>query len=131
MNDMTQQWKAMQRMMWGVPGSDALQDNVSCFWTIQDRLLNIMENFADGWFERRHVGSHAALDAAQRMCSVRTEVDLAREYQEWVSGAFQRLMADGSACQQFVGAFAGVLSDKQENKSQQRETITPHHAEAA
>jgi hypothetical protein len=46
-------------------------------------------------------------------------IDLARESQEWVSGAFQRLMADGSACQQFVGAFAGVLSDKQENKSQQ------------
>jgi hypothetical protein len=131
MNDMTQQWKAMQRMMWGVPGSDALQDNVSRFWTTQDRLLYIMENFADGWFERRHVGSHAALDAAQRMCNARTGVDLARESQEWVSGAFQRLMADGSACQQFVGAFAGVLSDKQENKSQQPETITPHHAQAA
>ena len=56
MNDMTQQWKAMQRMMWGVPGSDALQDNVSRFWTIQDRLLNIMENFADGWFERHTSG---------------------------------------------------------------------------
>jgi hypothetical protein len=131
MNDMTQQWKAMQRMMWGVPGSDVLQDNVSRFWTTQDRLLYIMENFADGWFERRHVGSHAALDAAQRMCNARTGVDLARESQEWVSGAFQRLMADGSACQQFVGAFAGVLSDKQENKSQQPETITPHHAQAA
>ena len=109
MNDMTQQWKAMQRMMWGVPGSDVLQDNVSRFWTTQDRLLYIMENFADGWFERRHVGSHAALDAAQRMCNARTGVDLARESQEWVSGAFQRLMADGSACQQFVGAFAGVI----------------------
>ena len=131
MNDMTQQWKAMQRMMWGVPGSDVLQDNVSRFWTTQDRLLYIMENFADGWFERRHVGSHAALDAAQRMCNARTGVDLARESQEWVSGAFQRLMADGSACQQFVGAFAGVLSDKQENNSQQPETITPHHAQAA
>jgi hypothetical protein len=61
--------------------SDALQDNMARFWNIQDRLLYIKENFADGWFERRHVGSHAALEAAQRMCSARTGVDLAREYQ--------------------------------------------------
>ena len=32
----------------------------------------------------------AALEAAQRMCSARTGVDLAREYQEGVSDAFQR-----------------------------------------
>jgi hypothetical protein len=31
MNNMTQQWKAMQRMMWRVLGSDALQDNVRRF----------------------------------------------------------------------------------------------------
>jgi hypothetical protein len=128
MSDMTQQWEAMQRMM--RPGSDALQDNVRCFWNIQGKLLDIMENFADGWFERRHVGTHAALEAAQRMYNARTGVDLAREYQEWVSGAFQRVMADGFACQQFVAAFAGALSDKQEKKPQ-RETKTLHHAEAA
>jgi hypothetical protein len=40
-------------------------------------------------------------------------------------------MADGFACQQFVPAFAGALSDKQENKPQQFETKTLHHAEAA
>jgi hypothetical protein len=79
MNDMTQQWEAMQRMM--RPGSDALQDNVRCFWNIQGKLLDIMENFADGWFERRHVGRHAALEAAQHMCNARTGVDLARGYQ--------------------------------------------------
>ena len=128
----TQQWEAMQRMMWRVPGSDALQDNARCFWNIQDRLLYIMENFADGWFERRHVGSHAALQAARRMCNARTGVDIAREYQQWVSGAFQRVMADGFACQQFVAAFAGALmDDKQENKTQEPETKTLHHAKAA
>ena len=101
------------------------------FWNIQDRLLYIKENFADGWFERRHVGSHAALEAAQRICSAWTGIDLAREYQEWVSGAFQRVMADGFACQQFVAALAGALRDKQENKPQQFETKTLHHAAAA
>jgi hypothetical protein len=131
MNNMSQQWETMQRMMWRVPGSDALQDNVRCFWNIQDRLLYIMENFADGWFERRHIGSHTALEAAQRMCNARTGADLAREYQEWVNGAFQRVMADGLACQQLVATFASALSDKQENKPQQPETKTLHHAEAA
>jgi hypothetical protein len=128
---MTQQWEAMQGMMWRVPGPDALQDSVRCFWKIQDKLLYVTKNFADGWFERRHVGSHAALETAQRICNARTGVDLAREYQEWVSGAFQRVMADGLACQQFVAACAGALSDKQENKPQQPETKALHHAEAA
>jgi hypothetical protein len=40
-------------------------------------------------------------------------------------------MADGVACQQFVAAFAGALSDKQENQPQRPETKTLHHAEAA
>jgi hypothetical protein len=121
----------MQRTMWRVPGSDALQDNVRCFWKIQDRILYITKNFADGWFERRHVGSHAALEAAQRMCNARTGVDLAQELQEWGSGAFQRVMADGLACQQLAAAFVGALSDKQENEPQQAGTKTLYHAEAA
>jgi hypothetical protein len=36
-------------------------------------------------------------------------VDLVREYQDWISSAFERVIADGYACQQFVGAFAGLL----------------------
>ena len=98
---------------------------------IEDRLLYIKENFADGWFERRHVGSHAALEAAQRMCSARTGVDLAREYQEGVSGAFQRVMADGVACQEFVGALAGPLGSNQKPNPPHPETKTAHHSEAA
>jgi len=113
-----------------VPDSAALQDNVRSFWDIQDQVLDAMEDFG-GWFERRHVGTHTALEAAQRMCKAQTPVDLVREYQEWVGGAFQRVMADGFACQQFVPAFGGALSDKQENKPQQFETKTLHHAEAA
>jgi hypothetical protein len=123
MNNTTQQLEAIQRMML-VPDSAALQDNVRSFWDIQDQVLDAMENFTNGWFERRHVGTHTALEAAQRMCKAQTPVDLVREYQEWVGGAFQRVMADGFACQQFVGAFAGPLSGKQEPKPQQPETKT-------
>src|SRR5262245_2982467 len=114
MNDRTQQWEAMQRAML-MTGSAALQDNVRCFWDIQDKVLNTMENFANGWFERRHVGTRTALETAQRMCKSQTPVDLVREYQDWISGAFQRVMDDGYACQQFVGAFtnAGPLPGMQ------------------
>jgi hypothetical protein len=117
MNDITQQWEAMQRMVL-TPGSAVLQDNVRCFWDIQDKILDTMENFADGWFGRRHVGTRAALEVAQRMCKAQTPVDLVREYQDWISGAFQRVMADGYACQQFVGAFTNLsaLPGKQETK---------------
>src|SRR5215472_10334175 len=120
MNNTTQQLEAIQRMM--VPDSAALQDNVRSFWDIQDKVLDVMENLANGWFERRHVGTHAAVKAAQRMCKAQTQVDLVREYQDWVGGAFQRVMADGVACQEFFGVFAAPLSGKQETTPQQPET---------
>src|SRR5215510_3619676 len=90
MNDITRQFEAMQRMTF-VPSSAALTDNLRRFWDIQDRLLNNMEKFANGWFERRHIGSRAAQEAAQRMCKAQAADDLVREYQEWVTGAFQRI----------------------------------------
>ena len=112
--------------MTGLPDA-ALGDNVRRFWDIQNELLDGMEKFASGWFERRHVGTRAALEAAQRMCKAQTPVDLVREYQDWIGGAFQRVMADGYACQQFVGAFAGSLQDA---GSQQLEKRTPHRKAA-
>ena len=109
MNDVTQQFQALQGMMCAPPA--AIEENVRYFWNIQNKILDSMENFANGWFERRHVGTRAMLEAAQRMCKAQTPVDLAREYQDWISGAFQRLMADGYACQQLVGAFAELIQD--------------------
>jgi hypothetical protein len=129
MNNTTQQLEAIQRMM--VPDSAALQDNVRSFWDIQDKVLDAMENLANGWFERRHVGTHAALEAAQRMCKAQTPADLVREYQDWVGGAFQRVMADGVACREFVGALAGPLSSIQEPTPQHPETKTAQHSKAA
>jgi hypothetical protein len=60
-----------------------------------------------------------------------TPADLVREYQDWVGGAFQRVMADGVACQEFVGALAGPLSSRQEPKPPHPETKTAQHSEAA
>ena len=58
MNNTTQQLEAIQRMM--VPDFAALQDNVRGFWDTQDKVLDAMENLANSWFERRHVGTHAS-----------------------------------------------------------------------
>ena len=44
------------------------------------------------------------------MCKAETPVDLLREYQDWASGAFQRLMADGLACQQQCMAVVGAIA---------------------
>ena len=65
------------------------------------------------------------------MCKAQTPADLVREYQDWVGGAFQRVMADGVACQEFVGAFAAPLSGKKEPKPPQPETKTAQHSKAA
>ena len=136
MNGITQQFEAMQHMML-VPSSAALEDGMHRFWDNQDKLLANMAKFANGWFERRHIGTHAAHEAAQRMCSAKTPVDLGREYQEWVTGAFKRVTDDGLACQQLVGAFAALLLDAapqqqpQERTPRQPEKRTPSRSEAA
>lgn len=109
--NVTEQLNAMQRMF--LPTSemaDTLRKNACSYWDNQDKILDAMQTFADGWFERRHAGTHAALESAQRMCKAQTPVDLVREYQDWASGAFQRLMADGLACQQQCTAVVGAVA---------------------
>jgi hypothetical protein len=99
--NVTEQINAVQRMF--LPAStisEAVRKNACCFWESQDKILDNMQTFANGWFERRHAGTRAALEAAERICKAETPVDLLREYQEWASDAFQRVVADGLACQQ-------------------------------
>ena len=136
MNGITQQFEAVQRMML-VPSSAALGDSVRRFWDNQDKLLDNMAKFANGWFERRHIGTHVTHEAALRMCTAKTPEDLGREYQEWVTGAFQRVTDDGFACQQLIGAFAALLLDAapqqqpEKGMPRQPEKRTPSRPEAA
>lgn len=69
------------------------------FWHGQDRILDCMQAFTMGWFERRHAGTRAALEAAKRICAARTPIDAAREYQDWASGSLQRVATDSVALQ--------------------------------
>jgi hypothetical protein len=70
------------------------------FWESEETVLNSMKEFADGWFERRRIGTQAALEAARRMGEAATPLDAFREYQDWLGGAMARLLEDGMACQQ-------------------------------
>jgi hypothetical protein len=80
--------------------SSDLRKNTRAFWERQDNLLDEMQAFMNGWFERRHAGTKAALEACERMCRASTPAECLEEYQKWLSGAFERMMADGVACQQ-------------------------------
>jgi hypothetical protein len=118
--------------------SESLRKNARCFFEDEGKILDSMHNFTDGWFERRHVGAHLALEAADRMCKAETPVDLLREYQDWAKGAFERGMADGLACQQQFMAVIGVLPrllaplvGDREAEASQSDTKTPVRTKAA
>jgi hypothetical protein len=108
--DFTEQWTAMQKTFLPTSAISApLRDNAQHFWENQDKVLDSMQALANAWFERRHTGTHKARVAAERMCETQTFVDLIQAYQEWASGAFERIMADGLTCQQQIMAITGAL----------------------
>ena len=69
------------------------------FWRGQDVILTCMEEFAEGWFRRRHTATATALDTALRCCEAKTPFDIAREMLTWQMGSMQRVMEDGLSCQ--------------------------------
>jgi hypothetical protein len=69
-------------------------------WSTAAEVLNCMQAFANGWFERRHVGVQAAQEAAERMLKANSPVDWLGEYQKWAAGVLGRITADMAACQQ-------------------------------
>lgn len=98
--DLAEQAKEMQALFKPSPiALQAFQDGANRFWSAQEQMLDAMQEFAEGWLQRRHEGTRAAAEVAQRMCRTENPVDLFKEQQEWMNGAIQRLMADGVACQ--------------------------------
>ena len=84
-----------------------MRTNLEGFWNSQDQVLGSIEEFTNGWIERRHVGTQAALTAAQRMCDAKTGFDLMKEYQTWAVGSLERIMADSLALQKYLMTVAG------------------------
>jgi hypothetical protein len=104
-----EQWKSMMQNAF-LPTSAisaTLGDNARHFWEMQDKILDNMQALSNGWFERRHTGTHSACEAAERMCGTNTMVDVIQAYQDWSRGVYDRLMADTLACQRQIIAVAG------------------------
>src|SRR5262245_50831155 len=107
-----EQWTSMMQKAF-LPSSEistTFRENAQRFWENQDKILDNMQAFSNSWFERRHTGTHSASEAADRMCSRETIVDLMQVYQDWVRGAFERMMADGLSWQRQVIAASGALA---------------------
>ena len=84
--DFTEQWTATQKMFLPTSAISApLRENAQRFWENQEKVLDNMQALANGWFERRHTGTHTAREAAERMCGTQTFVDLIQAYQDWAS----------------------------------------------
>ena len=66
-----------------------------------------MQALASGWFDRRRTETHAAREAAERMCGTATYFDLMQAYQVWARGEFERIMADQ---QQIMAATTSALA---------------------
>ena len=108
----------------------ATRENARRFWENQEKVLDSMQALANGWFERRHAGTHTAREAAERMCETETFVDLIQAYQNWASGAFERIMADGLSCQQQIMAATGALASPPIAPSASEKEIEPARSEA-
>ena len=129
--DFTEQWTVMQKMF--LPNSAIsapLRENARRFWENQDKLLDSMQILANGWCSACRTGTHAAREAAERMCETQTFVDLIQAHQNWVGGAFERIMAGGLACQQQMMAVAGALASPPLAPSASEKEIEPARSEA-
>jgi hypothetical protein len=55
--DFVEQWYSMQKAFLPLPEILASsKENARRFWESQERILDNMQAFANGWFERRHMG---------------------------------------------------------------------------
>jgi len=80
------------------------------FWEDQRKALDGVQEFADGWFKRRHAGTQAALEAAKRISEGATPLEMLGEYQNWAKDAMGRMVADGLAFQQQIMKAGALLN---------------------
>jgi hypothetical protein len=81
------------------PMRNAMERNAAVYWRAQAGLIEAMQDYANGWFARRHEGAQAALESARRMCLAHDPTEAAREMQAFWRGAMDRLAADALALQ--------------------------------
>lgn len=89
------------------------RDFASKFWEDQSKVLDSMQRFSTGWFDRRHVGTQAALDTSLRACETKNSVDLFACYQEWAAGVASRILDDQIAYQQLIHTAVSSMASAQ------------------
>ena len=89
---------------------ELLRDGARRFWENELKLLDIMEEFAMGWFTRRRTGTEAALTASQSMCMAPGAAELVHEWHGWADGATERLTADRLAVQRYMQGFGALVT---------------------
>ena len=72
-------------------------------------------------------GTHAAREAAERMCGTKTYFDLVQEYQAWASGEFERIMADMAA----TGALASPPLTPATSEKEPEQPVRPARSKTA
>jgi hypothetical protein len=103
-------WKtAWEGLLTGTETRELTRQGARSLSDGQQRILNSLEDFTSGWFERREVGVRAAEQAVQNMCGAPTLVEAFTVWQTWAAGAAERIAADATAWQQCVTACGAPL----------------------
>jgi hypothetical protein len=128
----SEQWTSLMQKAF-LPTSEfsaPFRENAHRFWENQEKILNSMQAFSNSWFERRHIGTHSASEAADRMCGTQTMIDLMQAYQDWARGAIERMIADGLAWQQQIIAASGAPTSPPIAPSVSEKVSEPSRSEA-
>lgn len=118
--------ESMRKMFAPPPATlEAFEQGAARFWHFQDRMLDAMQAFADGWVKRRHDGAQAAAVSAQRLCRAQSPLEFIKEQQEWFAGAAQRLSADGAEYQKQWTEVASFMFKPLDGAAQPDEASPP------
>jgi len=99
------------------------RDFASKFWESQSKVLDSMQRFSAGWFDRRHVGTRAALEASLRACESKNAAEMIACYQEWAAGAASRILDDQIAYQQLVHTAVSSMATAQAGQQTNEEAL--------
>lgn len=64
------------------------------FWQAQDQFLREMERYSEGWFQRRHSGTKAALSTASQTADPGNPMEVWRNLAEWQVQSVERMSED-------------------------------------
>lgn len=85
------------------------------FWRAQDGILEAAETFSQGWFQRRHEATKAAIGVARMIGSsggARPDA-AARALTDWQRDSVERLVEDFQGWIEFCTSCAGHVSEAQ------------------